>query len=80
VAAPVPKPLLGAFKHKYLGLAQVRSDPIDASTEATARTVRCILVYGGGNNVQRLDRISNFFSIRYRTNGWTPAIREALDT
>jgi hypothetical protein len=61
VPALAPRLLLGAFKHKYLGLAQLRNDPIDASTEATARTVRCIFVDVGGNNVQRLERINNIF-------------------
>ena len=61
VPAPAPSPLLDAFKHKYLGLAQVRNAPIDASAEATARTVRCILLIASGNNVQW---IATFFLVR----------------
>ena len=42
--APAPRPLLDAFKHKNLGLVQLRKEPIDASAEATARTVLCIMI------------------------------------
>lgn len=51
VPTVAPRPLLDAFKHKYRGLPHLRIDPIDASAEATARTVLCIFIFGGGKNV-----------------------------